>query len=151
MEICFEKPDGKLTSPLRYPWNSRTIDDLEPYLCNLCIAPAYRRRGLGRKLCQICEEIVLKEWKRDRIYLHVENKNLAAQSLYSKSGYNRLHYKLTPWEVKIYSLDQIMYYCKFLKLDSSLSSSTAFVSEVMSIPQTATDLDGSIGNCLAAK
>ena len=66
VEICLEKPTGLLTPPLRpvdffglLPANkAKQGSGFQPYLCNLCIAEAGRRRGLGKLLCSICEQVL---------------------------------------------------------------------------------------------
>ena len=65
VEICLEKPTGLLTPPLRpvdffglLPANkAKQGSGFKPYLCNLCIAEAGRRKGLGKLLCSICEQV----------------------------------------------------------------------------------------------
>ena len=66
VEICLEKPTGLLTPPLRPvdfvgllpATKAKQGSGFQPYLCNLCIAEAGRRRGLGKLLCSICEEVL---------------------------------------------------------------------------------------------
>lgn len=52
-------------------------------ILNLCVAPAYRRRGIGAALLAAAEEAVGEE----RVTLIVEDKNSAAQALYRRAGY----------------------------------------------------------------
>ena len=66
VEICLEKPTGLLTSPMRpvdffglLPANkAKQGSGFKPYICNLCIAEAGRRKGLGKLLCSICEQVM---------------------------------------------------------------------------------------------
>ncbi len=60
-----------------------------PYIANLAVSPAYRRRGLARQLLQCCEPTV-KQWGYREIYLHVLENNEQAIALYRSCGY-RLH------------------------------------------------------------
>eukprot|EP00581_Thalassiosira_minuscula_P012779 CAMPEP_0183715068 /NCGR_PEP_ID=MMETSP0737-20130205/9433_1 /TAXON_ID=385413 /ORGANISM="Thalassiosira miniscula, Strain CCMP1093" /LENGTH=358 /DNA_ID=CAMNT_0025944129 /DNA_START=8 /DNA_END=1084 /DNA_ORIENTATION=+ len=64
-----------------------------PYLSDLGVCVAHRRRGLGEKLVQACER-----WTRqrgyDKLYLKVEKKNAGGVGLYSTLGYTKT--KL-PW------------------------------------------------------
>lgn len=60
-----------------------------PYLANLAVSPAYRRRGLASQLLQYCEPTV-KQWGYREIYLHVLENNERAIALYRSCGY-RLH------------------------------------------------------------
>jgi len=57
-----------------------------PYLQNFCVAPAWRRRGLGRSMLRLAETVVRDIWREDRIYLHA-GKSEASRNLYRSSGY----------------------------------------------------------------
>ncbi len=50
---------------------------------NICVDPAYRRRGLGTALLSSIEQLL----DHDNMTLMVEDKNLAAQELYRQHGY----------------------------------------------------------------
>ncbi|KAJ1401305.1 hypothetical protein B484DRAFT_312465, partial [Ochromonadaceae sp. CCMP2298] len=56
------------------------------YLSNLCVAAAYRRRGVGQLMCTLCEKVAL-SWGRKSMYLHVESENARARTLYERMGY----------------------------------------------------------------
>ena len=112
VEICLEKSDQTLTAPFRFPWSQKSAD-LDPYLCNLSVSNPYRRQGLSTILCQICEEIVLKKWNKDVMYLHVETRNIPAQKLYVRLGYQICN-KLPLWQIKIAGLENVLYYAKNL-------------------------------------
>ncbi|KAL7440500.1 hypothetical protein ACHAXM_007234 [Skeletonema potamos] len=60
---------------------------LRPYLCNLCVSPSLRNRGIGRALCRIVEAISHKKWKYSHLYLHVDPENEAALKMYEKEGF----------------------------------------------------------------
>ncbi|MFP4007500.1 MAG: GNAT family N-acetyltransferase [Spirulinaceae cyanobacterium] len=60
-----------------------------PYLANLAVSPAYRRRGLASQLLKCCEPTA-KQWGYREIYLHVLENNERAIALYRSCGY-RLH------------------------------------------------------------
>ncbi len=64
-----------------------------PYLSDLGVSKLHRRKGVGNMLVRACENW---SWSRgyDRLYLKVENENIAAVGLYSKLGYTKA--KL-PW------------------------------------------------------
>ncbi|CAL1133999.1 unnamed protein product [Cladocopium goreaui] len=51
-----------------------------PYLQNFCVAPKWRRRGLGRVLLKMAERVVRDVWREDRIYLHAGSNEAAVQS-----------------------------------------------------------------------
>ena len=44
----------------------------------VCVSLA-RRKGLGRLICDLCEELVQIHWNKNIMYLHVEQDNMAAQ------------------------------------------------------------------------
>ena len=77
--------EKQFNEELRNPY----IDIWKPcgVLANLAVAPAYRRSGLGRALCDACERCIVDEWKMDEIALQVEEANTAAITLYKKDGY----------------------------------------------------------------
>ena len=53
-------------------------------ILNLCVAPPFRRRGIGAQLMRLAEEILPTE----HLTLMVEDKNLGAQALYRSLGYH---------------------------------------------------------------
>ena len=52
-------------------------------ILNICVDPAYRRRGLGSALLNTIEHLL----DHDNMTLMVEDKNYAAQELYRQHGY----------------------------------------------------------------
>jgi len=58
----------------------------QPYLQFLCIAPGMRRRGLARALVGLAEAIVVQVWEQQRLYLHID-KDEAAANLVKALGY----------------------------------------------------------------
>lgn len=64
-------------------------DTLRPYLCNLIVAPAYRRLGYGRKLVQECLDRS-RAMGYAEMYLHVEEKEVAPMGLYRSMGFRML-------------------------------------------------------------
>ena len=145
VEICLERPTGKLAPPIQNPFRSAVAKANEqPYLCNLCVvtkrelvtAPPLllpgasadlllccpllspfsdRRKGLGRLLCELCEELVQMHWQKDIMYLHVEQNNTAAQALYLGMGYELVTPGLSAWEKKMEGMESILYYSKPLR------------------------------------
>lgn len=59
------------------------------YLCNLSVLPSYRRKGIAKLLCAVCEYFVRRNWDAISICLHVERKNLPARRLYEDMQYQR--------------------------------------------------------------
>jgi ribosomal protein S18 acetylase RimI-like enzyme len=59
-----------------------------PYLSDLGVSNLHRRQGIGNMLVRACENW---SWSRgyNRLYLKVENENIAAVRLYSKLGYTK--------------------------------------------------------------
>ena len=57
-------------------------------LSELWVHEAFRRQGLGRRLCLACEEVVRSEpWGFQELFLYVEERNLNARNLYLGIGY----------------------------------------------------------------
>jgi ribosomal protein S18 acetylase RimI-like enzyme len=114
VEVSLENPDGKLAPAVAFqvPWRGPK-EGQQPYLCNLCVDDSRRRQGLGVLLCKAVELIAMKYWKKDVMYLHVEESNLAAQKLYEKMGYV-MGPQLPSWERKLHGLETILYYVKQL-------------------------------------
>lgn len=130
VEICLENPDGRLAPPfsIKFPWSSTIVDpSREPYLANLCIAHQYRRQGLGRLMCQLCEDVAVRQWRKERMYLHVEQSNAAAQKLYEGMGYE-ITQGLNAVQAKLQGMENILYYSKKLvssSINNHLDSSEA--------------------------
>lgn len=58
-----------------------------PYLSDLAVAAARRRRGFGTRLVRQAEAIARGAWGRDRLYLTVDQDNDSALKFYQKLGY----------------------------------------------------------------
>ena len=91
-EVALQPCDGQLpTNFPNLPFTSAATAagkvKVFPYLCNVAVAPAARRRGVAKRLLEICEEIAARQWNHDRIYLHVGSSNTAAVQLYEASGF----------------------------------------------------------------
>lgn len=115
VEICAELPGGKLAPPIANPFRSRIVQELDkPYLCNLCVKKSYRRRGLGRLICELAEELVQIHWSKNVMYLHVEQSNSAAQAMYLGMGYQLVTPGLSAWEKKMEGMENILYYSNTL-------------------------------------
>ena len=73
---------------LAQPWACSYV----PYalLANLAVAPAFRRTGLGRELCAVCE-LGCEEWGLRSMLLQVEQGNGAARRLYERLGYSQIY------------------------------------------------------------
>ena len=54
----------------------------------------------------------MKNWNKDMIYLHVEEKNEAANRLYQSLGYKRNAEILSEFEKKLHGMQNITYYYK---------------------------------------
>lgn len=67
-----------------------TKKELEAYVCNLCVSPMARRRGLGQKLMCAAALHAHDEWKVRSMRAHVDSDNTAARSLYSRIGFRKV-------------------------------------------------------------
>lgn len=114
VEVCLEEPTGLLFPPLQNLFRRKDMSRLQPYLCNLCIAKSYRRIGLGKVMCHICENVATQVMGKTQMFLHVENDNLAAQSLYKSLGYEKIQV-LSPKEIREHNLGNIDYFRKDLQ------------------------------------
>ena len=59
-------------------------------LTNLAIAPSQRRSGIGRELCECCEQGAA-QWKLPGMLLQVEEANVGALGLYTQMGYEEIY------------------------------------------------------------
>lgn len=89
VEIHLLKPDGGFVPMFGNPFRSSTaVATDQPYLYNLCVANAHRKKGLGRLICEVAQELVLIHWKKEFMSLHVHKSNVAANALYKAMGYH---------------------------------------------------------------
>ncbi|CAL5031586.1 unnamed protein product [Urochloa decumbens] len=59
-----------------------------PYICNMTVKTALRRRGLGNQLLKACEDLVNKMDAKRRVYLHCRIIDQVPFNMYRKAGYN---------------------------------------------------------------
>ncbi|CAL5027011.1 unnamed protein product [Urochloa decumbens] len=59
-----------------------------PYICNMTVKTAFRRRGLGKQLLKACEDLVIKMDAKRRVYLHCRIIDQVPFNMYRKAGYN---------------------------------------------------------------
>ena len=59
----------------------------EPYLFNLCVREVHKKKGLGKLICEVAQELVQVYWRKETMNLHVLKGNLRAQNLYERMGY----------------------------------------------------------------
>lgn len=86
--------------------------DLQPYLSNLCVDENYRGKGIGKALVRCVENIAQTAWGYNRMYLHVDEDNIAALSLYKGEGYRDVGHRWNPFWAG--SSSKIGYYVKTL-------------------------------------
>ena len=72
------------------------LDIGQPYLCNLCVDESARGRGIGKALLRCVESLAKDAWKYNRLYLHVDPKNVPAYDLYTKEGYVDVGFRWDP-------------------------------------------------------
>lgn len=83
-ELCLLPADGRRPEDDRPP--ARGDAPLMPYFSNLCVAEPYRRGGLGRSMLNLAEEIVVRTWGDEKVYLHIDDYE-ASRRLYTSAGY----------------------------------------------------------------
>lgn len=87
VELSLERCDGDLPEPLPLlRLRSPSDESLQPYVCNLSVAPGQRGNGLSKRLMAAAEGVV-RRWHRGSVYLHVKDDNVVAASLYRQLGY----------------------------------------------------------------
>lgn len=91
-EIFLKQPDNKnMPSAFKNPFKSIIPKaSLQPYICNVCVSPDYRRKGLGKMICKLSEEFVQIYWNKKSMYLHVDQINLKAIRMYEGMGYKSI-------------------------------------------------------------
>ncbi|KAG7366560.1 acetyltransferase GNAT domain containing protein [Nitzschia inconspicua] len=110
IELRLQPCDAKI--PFSIPWLDRVerrmgtmiglgadrgASDLQPYLSNLCVSDKYRGQKIGRALVRCVENITRTCWKYNRIYLHVDEDNIAALKLYQSEGYRDVGHRWNPF------------------------------------------------------
>ncbi|MGG6296469.1 GNAT family N-acetyltransferase [Leptolyngbya sp. AN02str] len=83
-----DQPVGTVEMTLRSPTTPiwQTFGRRYPYVSNLAVAQAGRRKGVAERLLRSSEQVALSWGYRD-VYLHVLENNEPARSLYTKLGY----------------------------------------------------------------
>ncbi len=71
--------------------------DLQPYLSNLCVDEKYRGKKIGKAMVRVVENIAKSTWGFNRMYLHVDEDNEAALSLYKREGYRDVGHRWNPF------------------------------------------------------
>ena len=111
IELRLQPCDAKI--PFSIPWFDRLerrvgsyiglgnvevgSNDLQPYLSNLCVDENFRGQKIGRGLVRCVENIAKTCWGFSRIYLHVDEDNLAALNLYKSEGYRDVGHRWNPF------------------------------------------------------
>lgn len=91
--------------------------DLQPYLSNLCVQENYRGKGIGKVLVRCVENIAQTTWGCNRMYLHVDEDNVAAVSLYKGEAYRDVGHRWNP--IWAGGASDIGYYVKTLRVTRS--------------------------------
>ena len=91
VDLSLWPDDGRIRAP-----GAKTKPGVasKPYVLNLCVDPAYRRRGLARKLMGISERLMCDIWGDSEVCLHVEDDQIAANELYERLDYVPVKYTL---------------------------------------------------------
>jgi ribosomal protein S18 acetylase RimI-like enzyme len=118
IEVSLERSTGDFVPPLRQ-WGRDNRNpfakDMCPHICNLCVSADYRRAGVGTILMSLAEDLMMNHWKKDKIFLHVEQSNYAARAMYAKLGYVESPMSYNWWQRKMMGLDNINYLSKSLQ------------------------------------
>jgi ribosomal protein S18 acetylase RimI-like enzyme len=61
------------------------------YIANLCVHKSARRRGIASALLQVAMKVI-QNWGLCEVYVHVNATNKPAQALYTKKGFQVIHY-----------------------------------------------------------
>jgi ribosomal protein S18 acetylase RimI-like enzyme len=87
VDLSMQPQSLEALKPLPYLLRSvKYGNNLKPYLCNLLVAPEYRRKGLGRRLVNECIT-TSKEWGFNELFLHVKESTKAPLNLYKSMGF----------------------------------------------------------------
>ncbi|HHP7232558.1 MAG TPA: GNAT family N-acetyltransferase [Xenococcaceae cyanobacterium] len=89
--LAKEAPEPEIIGTVEIALNSAfwSAKPQYPYISNLAVKDSYRRRGVGSKLLEKCEQIAL-NWGYRETRLHVLPQNSSARQLYLTSGYQVL-------------------------------------------------------------
>lgn len=101
------------------------------YLCNLCVAPHARRRGIGSALVRASQAVVgARGWGHDALYLHVGTYDAPTARLYSSLGFEPLRqYDPKPWQVKWLGAADVVFYRRWLSADNDGAGRRAAAAE----------------------
>ena len=89
VDLSLWPDDGRIRAP-----GAKTKPGVasQPYVLNLCVDPAWRRRGLARRLMTISERFLRDIWGDTQVCLHVEDDQVAANELYERLDYVPVKY-----------------------------------------------------------
>ena len=97
VELRLRRADGAHPTPLpmldalRDAFSARSGAPDRPYISNVCVADACRRRGVAQALMDAAEHLAGPEgWGYDSVFLHVHEENPAALGLYEALAYEKL-------------------------------------------------------------
>mmetsp|Transcript_46871 Transcript_46871/g.135073 ORF Transcript_46871/g.135073 Transcript_46871/m.135073 type:complete len:331 (-) Transcript_46871:404-1396(-) len=130
IEVRLQPCDAKI--PFSLPWLDKverrlasviglgdgSPSDLQPYLSNLCVDEKYRANGIGKALVKCVEDIAQYNWGYNRMYLHVDEDNVPALSLYKRVGYRDVGHRWNPFWAG--NAAAIGYYVKSLQIKEPL-------------------------------
>ena len=78
--------------PLALSERQKKFNDLRPYLCNLLVAPAMRKRGIGSLLIGACEAKAC-SWGFSELFLHADRSYVPAMKLYINANFEPIQRK----------------------------------------------------------
>ncbi|XP_077214395.1 GCN5-related N-acetyltransferase 5, chloroplastic-like [Tasmannia lanceolata] len=82
VEVCFDLIGETVSSLTPTPPRDH------PYICNMAVKKALRRRGIGWHLLKACEELIPQMTSLKEVYLHCRMIDKAPLNMYRKAGYN---------------------------------------------------------------
>ena len=97
VELRLRRADGAHPTPLpmldalRDAFSAKSSAPDRPYISNVCVADACRRRGVAQALMDAAEHLAGPSgWGYDSVFLHVHEENPAALGLYEALAYEKL-------------------------------------------------------------
>ena len=88
---CFDKKENNkfIASVVGNCEEKRMKNKKKGYIAMLAVDPAYRKRGIGRKIVQLLIDVLINEYQANEVVLETEVTNKAALGLYESLGFIR--------------------------------------------------------------
>lgn len=92
-EINGEVVASLMTTPEWSDWRNRTV----LWIQSVYVAPAFRQRGLFRKMYEYLKQAVEQDPAVGGLRLYVDRNNQRAQEVYARMGMDGSHYQVFEW------------------------------------------------------